>query len=76
MSDSFIHAAAGGAGGMIAMTATYPLLSISMRAAVQTDKSRHVGMLQAAQQTLEHEGVAGLYSGLSSSLVGIGVTNL
>jgi hypothetical protein len=34
MSDSFIHACAGGAGGVLAMTTTYPLMSISTRAAV------------------------------------------
>lgn len=38
-SDSFIHACAGGAGGVLAMTATYPLMSISTRAAVMSSKN-------------------------------------
>lgn len=40
VSDGFIHACAGGAGGMIAMTATYPLVSISMRAAVEQSRAK------------------------------------
>ena len=40
VSDGIIHACAGGAGGMIAMTATYPLVSISMRAAVEQRKDK------------------------------------
>lgn len=39
VNENFIHATAGGAGGIIAMTATYPLVSISMRAAVQSSKN-------------------------------------
>lgn len=38
MNDSFIHACAGGAGGVLAMTTTYPLMTISTRAAVETSK--------------------------------------
>lgn len=37
-SDSLVHACAGGAGGVLAMTATYPLMSISTRAAVMSSK--------------------------------------
>lgn len=39
MNDSFIHACAGGAGGVLAMTTTYPLMTISTRAAVETSKN-------------------------------------
>lgn len=80
VNDSLIHATAGGVGGMIAMTSTYPLLTISMRAAVhKKDRSSSSapdpGMLDAAREIVAREGVAGLYSGLSSSLVGISATN-
>lgn len=40
VSDGVIHACAGGAGGMVSMTATYPLVSISMRAAVDRSKDK------------------------------------
>ncbi|KAL9933923.1 hypothetical protein V8E36_007005 [Tilletia maclaganii] len=74
-SDSFIHACAGGAGGMIAMTATYPLLSVSTRAAVETNKRPSTSFVQAIQKVIREEGLSGLYAGLDSSLLGIGVTN-
>ncbi|GLB33782.1 putative mitochondrial carrier (TC 2.A.29) family protein [Lyophyllum shimeji] len=74
MSDSAIHAAAGAAGGIVAMTATYPLIFISTRAAVET-KSDDKSFCQAVVDIIKHEGILGLYSGLSSSLLGIAVTN-
>lgn len=74
--DSFIHACAGGVGGMVAMTATYPLVGISTRAAVESSKNPEEPMVKAALKILQQEGVSGLYAGLSSSLIGIGVTNL
>lgn len=65
------------------MTLTYPLVNLSTRAAVASrspdlkgkgkDESRSIHA--ALLRTLQQEGVAGLYSGLSSSLLGIGVTN-
>ncbi|CAD6980184.1 unnamed protein product [Tilletia controversa] len=67
--DSFIHACAGGAGGMIAMTATYPLLSVSTRAAVETNKKNSVSFVKAIQKVMKDEGLVGLYAGLESSLV-------
>jgi len=73
MSDYWIHSVAGSAAGIVAMTATYPLLSISTRAAVDKNESRSIS--QAVVDIIKREGVAGLYSGLSSSLLGIAVTN-
>ncbi|KAJ9102221.1 hypothetical protein QFC20_005050 [Naganishia adeliensis] len=68
MSDSVMHAMAGGAGGMIAMTLTYPLNVISQRAAVQGKQEKKTSLLQAAMKILQKEGAGGLYSGLNSSL--------
>ncbi|WFD00042.1 hypothetical protein MYAM1_002788 [Malassezia yamatoensis] len=75
VSESFVHACAGGAGGLVAMTATYPLMAISTRAAV--DRSKHPGesVVNAVTKVLAAEGIFGLYDGLSSSLLGIGVSN-
>ncbi|KAF8529124.1 mitochondrial carrier [Hysterangium stoloniferum] len=72
--SSIIHAAAGAAGGIVAMTATYPLIFISTRAAVET-KKEHKTAVQAVVDIIQREGLVGLYAGLSSSLLGIAVTN-
>ncbi|KAF8604966.1 peroxisomal membrane protein [Ceratobasidium sp. AG-I] len=72
--DQLIHAAAGAAGGVVAMTLTYPLIFLSTRAAVdikREDKSTY----QAVLDVIQSEGLRGLYSGLNSSLLGIAVTN-
>ncbi|KAF8165368.1 mitochondrial carrier domain-containing protein [Crassisporium funariophilum] len=74
MSDSAIHAIAGAAGGVVAMTATYPLIFLSTRAAVET-KNEQKSTYQAILDIIKREGVLGLYSGLNSSLLGIAVTN-
>ncbi|PPR05083.1 hypothetical protein CVT26_012606 [Gymnopilus dilepis] len=74
MSDSAIHSIAGAAGGIVAMTATYPLIVLSTRAAVETKKEQK-STYQALIDIIRREGVLGLYSGLGSSLLGIAVTN-
>jgi len=56
------------------MALTYPLVNLSTRAAVQT-KKEHVTIPEAIAKTIKTEGISGLYSGLSSSLFGIAVTN-
>lgn len=56
------------------MSATYPLVVLSTRAAVET-KNDDKTVTQAVLDIVKREGVRGLYSGLSSSLVGIAVTN-
>ncbi|KAI0071131.1 mitochondrial carrier [Panus rudis PR-1116 ss-1] len=73
-SDSVIHSLAGAAGGIAAMTATYPLIFLSTRAAVETKKESK-STYQAVLDIIKREGVLGLYSGLNSSLLGIAVTN-
>ncbi|KAJ7283681.1 mitochondrial carrier domain-containing protein [Mycena rebaudengoi] len=74
MSDSAIHSVAGGAAGIVAMSCTYPLIFLSTRAAVET-KNESKSVYQAVVDIVKREGLAGLYSGLSSSLLGIAVTN-
>lgn len=56
------------------MTATYPLIFLSTRSAVDTKRSNK-STLQAVKDIIEREGFTGLYSGLNSSLIGIAVTN-
>ncbi|KAG6919414.1 hypothetical protein DXG01_006297 [Tephrocybe rancida] len=74
MSDSAIHSVAGAAGGIVAMTATYPLIFLSTRAAVET-KTENKSFHQVVIDTIKREGILGLYSGLDSSLLGVAVTN-
>ncbi|KAI0059631.1 mitochondrial carrier [Artomyces pyxidatus] len=73
-SDSLIHSVAGAAGGIVAMTATYPLIFLSTRAAMETKKENKT-TYQAVLDIIKREGIMGLYSGLQSSLLGIAVTN-
>ncbi|KAI0717964.1 mitochondrial carrier [Fomitopsis betulina] len=73
-SDSTIHAVAGAAGGVLAMTATYPLIFLSTRAAVETKKERK-SVYEAVLDIVRREGILGLYSGLGPSLLGVAVTN-
>ncbi|CAL1700040.1 unnamed protein product [Somion occarium] len=56
------------------MSATYPLIFLSTRAAVET-KKEHKSIYQAIVDIIKREGVLSLYSGLNSSLLGIAVTN-
>ncbi|TEB30242.1 mitochondrial carrier [Coprinellus micaceus] len=69
MSDSAIHAVAGAAGGIVAMTATYPLIFLSTRAAVETKKE------PKACAFIEGNIQESYLCGLDSSLLGIAVTN-
>ncbi|KAF7288253.1 hypothetical protein HMN09_00485700 [Mycena chlorophos] len=76
MSDSVIHAAAGGVAGIFAMSLTYPLIFISTRAAVETSsKNDKKSIYEAIVDVIKRDGLAGIYSGLGSSLLGIAVTN-
>ncbi|CDR36618.1 RHTO0S02e04610g1_1 [Rhodotorula toruloides] len=74
MSDSSVHAVAGAAGGCIAMAVTYPLVNLSTRSQVEA-KSKKESTRSAALKVIQRDGIAGLYDGLSSSLLGIAVTN-
>ncbi|KIY49166.1 mitochondrial carrier [Fistulina hepatica ATCC 64428] len=72
--DSTIHALAGAVGGIFAMTATYPLVFVSTRAAVERRKEEKP-TIRVFADIIRREGVVGLYSGLGSSLLGIVITN-
>lgn len=74
VSDSAIHSLAGAAGGIVAMSATYPLIVLSTRAAVDV-KNDSKSIAQHLLEIIQREGMSGLYSGLSPSLLGIAVTN-
>lgn len=73
-SDNIAHALAGAGGGLLAMTLTYPLITLSTRAQVES-KRADTSTLAAVRHIINREGISGLYSGLDSALFGISVTN-
>ncbi|KAI4153918.1 MAG: hypothetical protein LQ340_002016 [Diploschistes diacapsis] len=72
--DNIAHALAGAGGGLLSMTLTYPLITLSTRAQVES-KRAHTSTLDAVRHIIQREGFSGLYSGLESALFGISVTN-
>ena len=73
-SDNIAHALAGAGGGLLAMTLTYPLITLSTRAQVESKKA-DTSILDAVRHIIRREGLSGLYAGLDSALFGISVTN-
>ncbi|KAF1917803.1 mitochondrial carrier domain-containing protein [Ampelomyces quisqualis] len=73
-SDNVAHALAGAGGGLLSMALTYPLITLSTRAQVESQRAQS-STLDAARRIIKREGVAGLYAGLDSALFGISVTN-
>ncbi|PSK43624.1 hypothetical protein B9Z65_7138 [Elsinoe australis] len=73
-SDNVAHALAGAGGGLLSMALTYPLITLSTRAQVESKKAQ-TNTLAAAQKIIAREGIRGLYAGLESALFGITVTN-
>ncbi|KAI0518481.1 mitochondrial carrier [Xylaria bambusicola] len=72
--DNVAHALAGAGGGVLSMVLTYPLITLSTRAQVES-KRAETDFLKAVKRIVAREGVAGLYAGLDSAVFGISVTN-
>lgn len=62
---------------LIRRALTYPLITISTRAAVEAKKPEHAreSLVAAVRRVVKQEGLAGLFDGLESSILGIAVTN-
>ncbi|KAJ8071421.1 hypothetical protein OCU04_001742 [Sclerotinia nivalis] len=73
-SDNVAHALSGAGGGILSMALTYPLITLSTRAQIES-KRADSGFLDAVKHIMEREGIKGLYAGLDSALFGISVTN-
>lgn len=73
-SDNIAHALAGAGGGILSMVLTYPLITLSTRAQVESKRAQST-TLDAVRRIVQREGISGLYSGLESALFGISVTN-
>ncbi|KAL8759355.1 MAG: hypothetical protein Q9199_000834 [Rusavskia elegans] len=72
--DNVAHALSGAGGGLLSMALTYPLITLSTRAQVES-KRADSSTLDAVRRIVQREGIRGLYSGLDSALFGISVTN-
>ncbi|KAK5635280.1 hypothetical protein RRF57_010992 [Xylaria bambusicola] len=72
--DNVAHALAGAGGGVLSMILTYPLITLSTRAQVES-KRAETDFFKAVKRIVAREGVAGLYAGLDSAVFGISVTN-
>ncbi|KAL3960059.1 hypothetical protein ACCO45_005176 [Purpureocillium lilacinum] len=72
--DNVAHALAGAGGGILSMVLTYPLITLSTRAQVESKKAE-TKFVEAVQKIIAREGVPSLYSGINSALFGISVTN-
>jgi len=72
--DNVAHALAGAGGGLLSMVLTYPLITLSTRAQVESKKAESK-FSDAVQKIIAREGVSGLYAGINSALFGISVTN-
>ncbi|KKK16077.1 hypothetical protein ARAM_000722, partial [Aspergillus rambellii] len=73
-SDNIAHALAGSGGGILSMVLTYPLITLSTRAQVESKRAQS-STIDAIRSIVKREGISGLYSGLESALFGISVTN-
>ncbi|KAH6656460.1 mitochondrial carrier domain-containing protein [Truncatella angustata] len=72
--DNVAHALAGAGGGVLSMILTYPLITLSTRAQVESNRAE-TPFLTAVKRIIAREGVSGLYAGLESAVFGISVTN-
>ncbi|KAK2811318.1 hypothetical protein FQN50_002194 [Emmonsiellopsis sp. PD_5] len=73
-SDNIAHALAGAGGGILSMILTYPLITLSTRAQVESKRAQS-STLDAIRHIIQREGIRGLYAGLESALFGISITN-
>ncbi|KAF7533024.1 hypothetical protein G7054_g7462 [Neopestalotiopsis clavispora] len=72
--DNVAHALAGAGGGVLSMILTYPLITLSTRAQVESTRGE-TPFMTAVKRIIAREGVSGLYAGLDSAVFGISVTN-
>ncbi|KAI1841994.1 hypothetical protein JX265_003042 [Neoarthrinium moseri] len=72
--DNVAHALAGAGGGVLSMILTYPLITLSTRAQVESTRAE-TAFLTAVKRIIAREGISGLYAGLDSAVFGISVTN-
>jgi len=75
MSNTVIHAISGAAAGTCATIVTYPLLTLTIRQAVNKNNGNKKSFIELLTQVIKEKKFLDLYSGLSSSIFGGAVTN-
>lgn len=75
MSDNLVHAVSGALGGICSTIATYPLLTITIRQAVKKDNDVKKSFIKILTETIKEGKFLDLYSGISTSIFGVAVTN-
>ncbi|OBT58757.1 hypothetical protein VE04_00738 [Pseudogymnoascus sp. 24MN13] len=73
-SDNVAHALSGAGGGLLSMALTYPLITLSTRAQVESTRKRTT-FLESTRALLARDGPCALSAGLDSAVAGIAVTN-
>eukprot|EP01097_Dermamoeba_algensis_P000894 TRINITY_DN132_c0_g1_i1.p1 TRINITY_DN132_c0_g1~~TRINITY_DN132_c0_g1_i1.p1 ORF type:complete len:305 (+),score=47.98 TRINITY_DN132_c0_g1_i1:113-1027(+) len=74
--EAVVHSLSGSLAGIVALSVTYPLNTISTRMQVQNKNSaqKYHSLPDALQKIISTEGVSGLFSGLTSGWVGTALT--
>ncbi|KAF5304721.1 hypothetical protein FQA39_LY09498 [Lamprigera yunnana] len=73
--DTCVHAIAGSAGSIVAMSTFYPLDTIRFRKQIEDTDKDNRGTLKVLRKLLETEGLSSLYSGILPVLTSLGVSN-
>ncbi|KAF5304815.1 hypothetical protein FQR65_LT07832 [Abscondita terminalis] len=73
--ETCVHAIAGAAGSIFAMSTFYPLDTIRFRKQIEDASKDNNGTLKALKSLLETEGFSSLYAGISPVLISLGTSN-
>ncbi|KAK4885776.1 hypothetical protein RN001_002047 [Aquatica leii] len=73
--ETCVHAIAGAAGSVFAMTTFYPLDTIRFRKQIEDVNKDNNSTLKALKKLLETEGLSSLYTGISPVLISLGTSN-
>ncbi|KAJ3648880.1 hypothetical protein Zmor_020649 [Zophobas morio] len=73
--ETLVHATAGAAGSIVAMSVMYPLDNVKFRMQLEDNSVSGKTPLQALVHILKKEGIEGLYRGIKPALTTLGVSN-
>lgn len=73
--ETLVHAMAGSAGSIFAMTVFYPLDTIRFRLQLEDNNEKNLNTFQVLMNILKNEGLEALYRGLKPVLLSLGTSN-